>query len=120
MDIVQVGGVLVLAWIAWGFAPRIRDAIRANRFGIRHITADRLIEGIVGLVMFAVFFYGVFKYPDGPIKPCAGSTGFCGKTGQPHTLLEYRHFNIWQNTLFAAWPIGLFIGWLLNRKRTQT
>jgi hypothetical protein len=51
--------------------------------------------------MIAVFFYGVGRYPDGPIHPCVEGEnylikyhpdGYCGKQGQPHTADEYQAF----------------------------
>ncbi len=66
--------------------------------------------------MAALFIYGMGRFPDGPIHKCVVSrgyaiiqhpSGYCGKQGQPHTAEDYRIFEVWEETLFVTWPIGL-------------
>jgi hypothetical protein len=66
--------------------------------------------------MLVLFAYGIFSYPDGPIRQCT-SHGYCGKQGQPHTEREYRRYLAWQTTIEWSWPPGLLILFLANRKR---
>ena len=67
--------------------------------------------------MGTVFIYGMVRFPDAPIHQCA--TGFCGKQGQPHTLVDYRAFDVWQTTFFGIWPFGLVSLYLLQRHRPK-
>ena len=86
----------------------------------------QILTGCVILVMGAVFFYGVGRYPDGPIHPCVEGEnylikyhpdGYCGKQGQPHTADEYQAFETWQTTFLFVWPLGMAALFILQRKR---
>ena len=66
--------------------------------------------------MAALFIYGLGRFPDGPIHKCVPGTayavmqhpsGYCGKQGQPHTVEDYRAYEIWERTFFIVWPVGL-------------
>ena len=70
--------------------------------------------------MVSVLIYGFARFPDAPIRECAGPGGYCGKHGKPHTEAEYRSFATWQSVLFSLWPLGmlaLFLIWLADRER---
>ena len=77
------------------------------------ITRKAVSAGIL-TIMLVFFFYGIVRYPDGPIHPC-GVNRYCGKQGQPHTLQQYRAFKRWETTLFYMWPVGLVSLALWNR-----
>ncbi|KJC35881.1 hypothetical protein UP09_32435 [Bradyrhizobium sp. LTSP885] len=77
----------------------------------------RSLTYVIAIVMGAVFFYGMVRFPDAPLHECA--TGFCGKQGQPHTIADYRAFNAWQTTLFVIWPFGLVSLYLLQRDKLK-
>lgn len=66
--------------------------------------------------LFAVFGYGLIKYPDAPLHPCT-SAGYCGKQGQAHGAQQYQQFSRWQATFEWSWPIGMLALYLLNRDR---
>jgi hypothetical protein len=117
MTFLQWWGILIVAWIGWGVASSTLKAVRENRFGIRHMKKRALLSALVGVIMSSLFFYGWFKYPDAPIHACAGPTGYCGKQGQQHTLVEYQWFSVWQTSLFLIWPFGMLALFLLNRNR---
>jgi hypothetical protein len=78
-----------------------------------------MLSVMIAIIMVAFFCYGLFQYPDAPIKPCTASPGFCGKQGQLHTLLEYQRFATWEHALIILWPVGLLSLFLLNRKRPK-
>jgi hypothetical protein len=65
--------------------------------------------------MFGVFTYGMVRFPDAPIRPCAAQ-GYCGKQGQPRTYQDYVVFSRWQTTLMYLWPTGIVALVLLRRK----
>ncbi len=67
----------------------------------------------ISAIMLVIFFYGILRFPDGPIHPC-GINRYCGKQGQPHTLQQYRAFKSWETTFVYIWPVGLLSLWLLN------
>jgi hypothetical protein len=74
------------------------------------------LSWVLAIAMFSVFFYGIIRFPDGPIHPCPDH-GYCGKQGQPHTLQDFIAFRTWETTIFYLWPIGLVTLVLLRRKR---
>lgn len=65
-----------------------------------------MLGGGITAVMLVIFFYGLIRYPDAPIKPCAVASGFCGKQNQARTLAEYEAFKRWETLLMICWPIG--------------
>jgi hypothetical protein len=71
---------------------------------------------VIAIMMGILFAYGLIRYPDAPLHPCA-EHGFCGKQGQAHTQQEFEGFDRWQNTLFWVWPIGMAALYILNRDR---
>jgi hypothetical protein len=81
-------------------------------------TWRRVITALLGSVMLAWFFGGMYLYPDAPLHPCA-SNGFCGKQGQPHSRLEFEHFMMWQSTLTWLWPTGMIVLAMLNWEKIQ-
>jgi hypothetical protein len=70
----------------------------------------------IATMMFGVFFYGMFHYPDAPIRPCINH-GYCGKQGQPHSVQEFSDFKLWETTLMWAWPIGMLALFFLKKKK---
>lgn len=71
---------------------------------------------VIAAIMLVFFFYGIVRFPDGPVHPC-GINRYCGKQGQPHTLQQYRAFKTWETTLLYMWPVGLISLALLNKSR---
>jgi hypothetical protein len=74
-----------------------------------------LQTGIVAL-MGGVFLYGLARFPDGPIHPCEPGGAYlftqhpddyCGKQGQPHTMDDYRAYQLWHTALSIIWPLGI-------------
>jgi hypothetical protein len=68
-------------------------------------TVARVARAVIGAGMALVFAYGVFLYPDAPIKTC--SSGYCGKYGRAHTAAEFDDFMRWEHALFVVWPAGV-------------
>jgi hypothetical protein len=77
----------------------------------------RLLSYIIGLVIVALFVYGLIRYPDLPIRECP--SGYCGRQGQPRTAAEYRAFNAWQITLMIGFPIGIAAMLFLQHKKPK-
>jgi hypothetical protein len=86
---------------------------------MRKLNWIRVADAIILAIMFAAFWYGIFRFPDGPLHPC--ETGYCGKQGQPHTATEYRDYLYWSILMLIVWPAGLvgfgLIEWINQRNR---
>jgi hypothetical protein len=74
---------------------------------------------VIATMMGILFIYGLIRFPDAPLHVC-GDNGYCGKQGQPHTQNEFEAFELWQNTLFWVWPIGIVALYILNRDRIRS
>jgi len=111
-------GIAIIAWMAFSVASGAVKAMRAGRFGIKHINLKFVLRAIIALIMFVTFFYGWFQFPDAPLHQCSGPSGYCGKEGQSHSLADYQAFELWQTTIFILWPIGMLASFLLQRKST--
>jgi hypothetical protein len=74
-----------------------------------------LLAFAIVAAMMTVFFYGLWRFPDAPIHPCA-KYGYCGKQGQPHSRRDFDAFNHWETTLLWLWPLGMLTAYLLQRK----
>jgi hypothetical protein len=72
---------------------------------------------ILCAAMAGFFLYGMVRFPDNPIHPCA-QHGYCGKQGQPHTAQDFQAFSQWE-TVMMYWPAGFFALVLLNRTRLR-
>lgn len=77
---------------------------------------SKITTAVIAAIMLIFLFYGIVRFPDGPIHPC-GISKYCGKQGQPHTLEQYRAFKTWETTLLYMWPVGLLSLVVLNRSR---
>jgi hypothetical protein len=64
----------------------------------------------------SLFGYGLVRFPDAPLHACVDH-GYCGK---PHTEREFEAFEIWQNTLFWVWRVGMIVLYILNRDRIRS
>jgi hypothetical protein len=73
---------------------------------------------VIAAMMGILFVYGLIRFPDAPLHAC-GDHGYCGKQGQLHTQGQFDDFEIWQNTLFWVWPIGILVLYILNRDRIR-
>jgi hypothetical protein len=74
---------------------------------------------VIATAMGLLFAYGLIRFPDAPLHVCSDH-GYCGKQGQPHTQKEFENFDLWQNTLFWVWPIGVLALYILNRDRIRS
>jgi hypothetical protein len=74
---------------------------------------------VIAAVMGILFAYGLIRFPDAPLHAC-GDTSYCGKQGQLHTQRQFESFEIWENTLFWVWPIGMLVLYILNRDRIRS
>ena len=81
----------------------------------RHPILQALCLGVVAWCL-ALFFYGLFTYPDSPYKWCGGQA-YCGKRGSVYTYETYEAWKQWLGMLFASWPFGMLAGFALKRLR---
>jgi hypothetical protein len=51
--------------------------------------------------------YGIFKFPDAPIRQTA--TGVVGKTGLPHTREDYELFELWERSVLVVVPLAFAV-----------
>jgi hypothetical protein len=79
--------------------------------GLSKVQAQSLC---VMLPMFAIFLYGVVRFPDGPLRQCA--TGYCGKMGAPYTLSDFQAYNMWQLSWLVSWAIGAILLYFIKRQ----
>ena len=77
--------------------------------------------GVMLVVVTAMIMaFGIFKFPDAPIRESAG--GYVGKTGKAHTREDYELFNLWLKALFISFPVAFVmnsIAVIANRKRKK-
>jgi hypothetical protein len=73
---------------------------------------------VIVAAMMVVFTYGMWRFPDAPIAPCAAH-GFCGKQAQPHTAEDFTAFTRWETVLFWGWPVGMLSLFFLQRKKAE-
>ncbi len=80
----------------------------------------RKLQKIALVTIFAlmgtVFFYGMYEYPDAPIRSCDRNV-YCGKMGKAHTKHEFENFKIWENTLLYGLPFGMIALFLLRERK---
>jgi hypothetical protein len=72
---------------------------------------------VVGAPMLVLLAYGWFRFPDGSISEYQG--GYRSSRGFSHTAEEYRDYKSWEKTLLIVWPLGLAIGFVLQRTRNS-
>lgn len=82
------------------------------------VLVRRALTFLVVGYMVGLLGYGLVRYPDAPIHPCA-SAGYCGKQGQPHNREEYNRFLTWQSMLEWTWLPGMLVLYILNRGRLR-
>lgn len=69
-------GIVVLATILLSVCGEMFRAVRAGRFGLKYLETKGLVGSGIALAMAALFFYGWFRYPDGPLHSCGGPTAY--------------------------------------------
>jgi hypothetical protein len=70
---------------------------------------------VVGIMML-FFFWGVWRFPDGPIHTCV-EHGYCGKQGQPHSRKDFELYDRWETLLVWCWLPGMLTAYLLRPKK---
>jgi hypothetical protein len=74
---------------------------------IRHLSLFllRILSQIVVLVGGLVFFYGSYRFSEGPIVAQYGGYYNVGDSGlQPRSFEEYHAFKRWEIAIFVLWP----------------
>ncbi|HEU4596001.1 MAG TPA: hypothetical protein VFS10_12740 [Pyrinomonadaceae bacterium] len=59
------------------------------------------------LVAGATLVYGIYYFPDAPLRQTAG--GYAGKQGNPRTREDFEAFVRWERTLFIAFPTAFVL-----------
>jgi hypothetical protein len=62
----------------------------------------RLFSQIIVLVGLVVFFYGTYRFYDGPIVAQYGA--YYGMRGQPRSAADYHAFKHWETAICVFWP----------------
>ena len=62
----------------------------------------------VCLLAAATGLYGVYNFPDAPIRQTG--SGYVGKGGKPHTREEFERFILWQQVMFIVFPSAFVLG----------
>jgi hypothetical protein len=60
------------------------------------------------LLAVATGLYGVYNFPDAPIRQ--GKGVYIGKGGKPHTQEEFEAFILWQQAMFIIFPSAFVLG----------
>jgi hypothetical protein len=94
------------------------ERVRANSRGpvTRLLLALTIIAAVCAV---ATGIYGVWNFPDAPIRFKGG--GYVGKTGKPHTQAEYEAYIAWKGALLVVFPspfiLGCAFAWADSRSR---
>jgi len=60
------------------------------------------------LLAAATMLYGVYNFPDAPIRQTGG--GYFGKGGKPHTRDDFEAYVLWGNAMFIIVPTVFVLG----------
>ena len=60
------------------------------------------------LLAAATMLYGVYNFPDAPIREAGGA--YVGKGGKPHTRDEFEAYVLWGNAMFIVVPTAFVLG----------
>jgi hypothetical protein len=76
------------------------------------------------LLAAAAMLYGVYKFPDAPIRQT--DAGYVGRGGEPHTQEDFEAFIRWRKVMFVIIPSAFVCGFAFGvtdsrqrRKRTS-
>ena len=89
----------------------VRDINRLHKAGVNTKPAWLRIVDLIGIlaVVLAVVIlaYGIYKWPDAPIRQTA--SGYAGKTGVAHAREEYESFKDWEKSLLVVVPLAFVV-----------
>jgi hypothetical protein len=60
------------------------------------------------LLAGATMVYGIYNFPDAPIRQTEG--GYAGKGGKPRTQEDFEAFVRWEKAMFIVFPSALLLG----------
>ena len=66
---------------------------------------------VAGLLAAATMFYGVYNFPDAPIRQTA--EGYEGKGGRARTQEDFEAFIGWEKTMIVVFPAVFGLGFAL-------
>ncbi|MGB7925680.1 MAG: hypothetical protein WCF57_20745 [Pyrinomonadaceae bacterium] len=73
------------------------------------------------LLAAATALYGIYNFPDAPLRQTAG--GYAGKGGTPRTQDDYEAFIRWEKAMLTVFPTAFVIGFAFvitdSRQRRQ-
>ena len=101
---------------AGALTRRLISEARAGVEADRRAAASRsaVTRALLALTLLAVMaagataVYGVYNFPDAPIRP--GGGGYVGKTGTPHTRDDYDRYLNWSLAMWTAFPAAFILG----------
>ena len=67
-----------------------------------------LLTILACLTAAATGFYGVYNFPDAPIRQ--SDSGYVGRLGQSHTKEDFDAFNRWQTVMYIVFPGAFILG----------
>lgn len=67
---------------------------------------------------FIFFFYGLFKYPDTPIRQCYENQ-YCGKYGKFYSLEDYENSKRWETVNMISFPLTFLLLFINNRNKSN-
>lgn len=75
------------------------------------------------LLAVATGVYGVYNFPDAPIRQ--SGNGYVGKGGKPHTQEDFEAFLLWKTVMFSMFPAVFVLGFAFvvidaNQRRKRT
>ena len=76
---------------------------------------------VSSLIAAATMFYGIYYFPDAPIRQVAG--GYVGKGGSARTQQDFDAFLVWKKVMLFVFPsvfvFGLAFGITDSRQRRR-
>ncbi|MGH9901377.1 MAG: hypothetical protein ACRD68_06075 [Pyrinomonadaceae bacterium] len=60
------------------------------------------------LLAAATGIYGVYHFPDAPLRPTEG--GYVGKGGRPRTREDFEGFLLWKKAMLIVFPAAFALG----------
>ena len=70
--------------------------------------ALRVLTILAALSAGITFLYGIYNFPDAPIRP--SGSGYVGKSGKPHTAQDFERFVLWERAMFLTFPATFLFG----------
>ncbi|MDQ6787302.1 MAG: hypothetical protein M3033_10885 [Acidobacteriota bacterium] len=74
------------------------------------------LSKFVFTITLIFFFYGIIRFPDGPIHRC-DENSYCGKQGQHRTIEDFEAYNRWQTISLVSFPLMFILLFISERNK---